>query len=323
MKMQDGFGFELHALFETIHNWATGQIHNEDSPPEVEVIEPGALGNANGPSGASGDTVLRTRLEAGSVSITDTVEDGQYRRQRTRSMRFATIEMTIEVETLNVPISSISNRKVFIMASDKQIAANRRNAQKSTGPRSQEGRATSSQNALRHGLTAEQIIVSGETKEEFTAFYWDLYLALNPADAVAEVLVERIIAGEWRLRRMYRAEIGLADAVGGAENVFHGMHNQMAALSRYETALDRGVQRARHELERHQARLRGETVAPPIAVTVSGTLDVEDQPRPSRNRAHQANDDRQSSISATPRTDDIPRVENDPVDGGSPMPDPP
>ena len=82
MKMQDDFGFEPHALFETIRNWATGQVHNEDSAPEVEVIEPGALGNANGPSGASDYTVLRARLEAGSVSITDTVEDGQYRRQR-------------------------------------------------------------------------------------------------------------------------------------------------------------------------------------------------------------------------------------------------
>jgi hypothetical protein len=168
------------------------------------------------------------------------------------------------------------------MATQKQIDANRRNARKSTGPRTPEGRATSSQNALRHGLTAEQIIVRGESKEEFLAFYRDLYEALNPTDPVAECLVERIITGEWRLRRMQRAEAGLADAVGGAENVFHGLFKEMASLSRYETALDRGLQRARHELERYQARCRGEPVTAPIAVTVSGTVDVENELRSSR-----------------------------------------
>ena len=55
---------------------------------------------------------------------------------------------------------------------------------------------------------------------------------------------------------------------------------QMAELSRYETAMDRALQRARYDFERHQARCQGEDVAAPIAITVSGTLDVEDQARP-------------------------------------------
>jgi hypothetical protein len=58
---------------------------------------------------------------------------------------------------------------------------------------------------------------------------------------------------------------------GGFEDVFHGMSQDMAVLSRYETALDRALQRARHELERRQAHRRGEAVAAPIAVTVSGS----------------------------------------------------
>jgi hypothetical protein len=209
------------------------------------------------------------------------------------------------------------------MASEKQINANRRNAQKSTGPRSAEGRATSSQNALRHGLTAKRVIVSGESGEDFTSFYWERYQVMNPTDPIAEGLVERIIILEWRLRRMYRAEAGLMCAVGGAEDVFHGMSKEMVALSRYETGIDRALRRAHHELERHQARCRGEAVAPPIAVTVSGTVNVEDLPQSPRNRAHGPDNNREDSMLFTPGVDAIRYVENNPVGGGSPTPDQP
>jgi len=202
------------------------------------------------------------------------------------------------------------------MATQKQIEANRRNAQKSTGPRTPEGRAASSQNALRHGLTAEQVIVQGESKEEFLAFYREHYDVLNPTDPVAESLVERIIMFEWRLRRMYRAEAGLAIAVGGAENAFNGLFKEMASLSRYETTLDRGLQRTRHELERHQARCRGEPVMAPIAVTVSGTVDVENELRsPHEHELHP--ETHRGSMPIAPHMGDARRVDIDPAGDGS------
>jgi hypothetical protein len=55
------------------------------------------------------------------------------------------------------------------------------------------------------------------------------------------------------------------------------MTREMAVFSRYETATDRSLHRARHELERLQARRRGETVLAPIAVTVSGVIGTNDQ----------------------------------------------
>lgn len=186
------------------------------------------------------------------------------------------------------------------MTTKKQIEANQLNAQKSTGPRTPEGRAASSQNALKYGLTAEQIVISGESPQEYLAFHRARYDVLQPADPVEEGLVERIVVSEWRLRRTYRAEAGLMK-YGGPEDVFHGMSGEMASLSRYETNIDRGLQRARHDLERKQARRRGEAVQAPIAVTVSGSVDVKDEPPPLRkHRRAAASDDRQMSLPAAP-----------------------
>jgi hypothetical protein len=172
------------------------------------------------------------------------------------------------------------------MATRKQIEANRRNARKSTGPRTAAGRAASSRNALRHGLTAYQIVIPDASAVEFTAFYRERYEALAPVDPVGEGLVERIITCEWRLRRTYRVEARLMSKIEAPYSLSLIL-NQLGALSRYEAALDRALQRARHDFERHQARIRGEDVAAPIAITVSGTLDVDDQPRPSQDRPPQ------------------------------------
>ena len=56
------------------------------------------------------------------------------------------------------------------MSSFRQIAANRRNASKSTGPRTEEGKQRSRCNAVRHGLTAETVIAALEDAEDYKAF---------------------------------------------------------------------------------------------------------------------------------------------------------
>src|SRR5579863_5928192 len=95
------------------------------------------------------------------------------------------------------------------MTTPEQIAANRRNAARSTGPKSAEGRAASAQNALRHGLRAEQVVIFDESAEDFAAFHRDMLAALAPADAEEEQLAERIILCHWRLRRTPRSEAAL------------------------------------------------------------------------------------------------------------------
>jgi hypothetical protein len=140
------------------------------------------------------------------------------------------------------------------MASEAQIAANRRNALKSTGPSTPRGKAAVSRNALRHGLTAERIVCFDETEAGFAAFAAGLRAALAPADPVEAQLAERIAFDAWRLRRVYRVEADLFNAFRatppfqdtGIATVFDRAAMRMTALSRYETALDRGVHRACH-----------------------------------------------------------------------------
>ena len=98
------------------------------------------------------------------------------------------------------------------MTSDAQIDANRRNARASTGPKSPEGKAAASQNALRHGLTSSQLILFEERQEDFDRFAAELRTAHAPADAVEDGLVERIVMAQWRLRRVWRAETAALNA---------------------------------------------------------------------------------------------------------------
>ena len=74
------------------------------------------------------------------------------------------------------------------MATEAQVVANRLNAQKSTGPRTGVGKAKASQNAVRHGLLAQQAVIRGEDPGEFE-FYRDQMLGeLAPAGAMESML---------------------------------------------------------------------------------------------------------------------------------------
>ncbi len=101
-----------------------------------------------------------------------------------------------------------------MMTTQKQRAANRRNAKKSTGPKTAGGRNRSKVNALKHGLTAAQIIVFDESAEDLEKFHQGLIEALLPMGALEEQLVERIAVCAWRQRRVYRIEARLFAAVG-------------------------------------------------------------------------------------------------------------
>lgn len=97
------------------------------------------------------------------------------------------------------------------MISPKQSEANRRNAARSTGPRSAVGKAIVSQNAVRHGLRAQRVVIEGESREEFDDFRNRLVAQLTPADTMETLLVDRIAAGLWRLRRTGQIEAELFD----------------------------------------------------------------------------------------------------------------
>jgi hypothetical protein len=87
------------------------------------------------------------------------------------------------------------------MTSFRQIEANRRNARKSTGPRSEEGKQHSRCNAVRHGLTAETVIGTLEDAEDYKAFEAAVTAGFDAETAVERKLVLRLASLLWRLRR--------------------------------------------------------------------------------------------------------------------------
>lgn len=92
------------------------------------------------------------------------------------------------------------------MATQKQIEANRRNALKSTGPRTDEGKARVKFNALRHGVRAETLALPHEHDEEVQTFVDDVITAIAPRDAVEAELAAEIATLSWKLRRAERIE---------------------------------------------------------------------------------------------------------------------
>ena len=87
--------------------------------------------------------------------------------------------------------------------SEAKLAANRRNAQQSTGPRSAEGKQRASRNALKWGLfTDDHIILPGESQGDHDALIEQFWNSLHPTDAVEAAIVERMIANRWKLRRL-------------------------------------------------------------------------------------------------------------------------
>ena len=92
------------------------------------------------------------------------------------------------------------------MSTEKKTASNRKNAQKSTGPKSDTGKAVVSQNARTHGLLSRNLIIEGESQEEFSELLGLLVDEFQPVGLVEQALVERVGIALWRQRRLVRAE---------------------------------------------------------------------------------------------------------------------
>jgi hypothetical protein len=93
------------------------------------------------------------------------------------------------------------------MSSPRQIEANRRNAQKSTGPRTEEGKDRSRFNAVKHGMTSTFDVLPGEDAEAFQRRMDDWMADLKPRDALERELVERAVRASWELERAEQAHV--------------------------------------------------------------------------------------------------------------------
>jgi hypothetical protein len=169
--------------------------------------------------------------------------------------------------------------------SDAKLDANRANAQWSTGPKTEPGKARSSRNAVKHGLFCKNVLIPGEDPGEFHSLRDAFLRRLNPRDIVELEVVEDIIAAQWKLKRLRGAEkeayLDEAAAMQDELARFHAVHNPTAKpidppvpdvglltwrmlrsgtnshldrLSRHEQRLVNNIRRSTAQLEQLQMR---------------------------------------------------------------------
>ena len=99
------------------------------------------------------------------------------------------------------------------MATEAQILANRYNAQKSTGPRTSEGKSAVSQNAVKHGLLTRHDVITSESQADFDLYRDQMLAELAPVSPMESMLADRIVTLSWRLKRAARIQNQAIDAL--------------------------------------------------------------------------------------------------------------
>src|SRR5216683_2698016 len=131
-------------------------------------------------------------------------------------------------------------------SSPARLATNAANAQHSTGPRTPEGQARSSQNARTHGLTARDVIIAPDEREEFEQLLNDYQTAVKPQDAIQQSLFELLVGAAWNLRRIRRMEVrACSDTTLKAEQ----LEKDLDRLVRYKTCIERTFHRSLKDLK--------------------------------------------------------------------------
>lgn len=166
------------------------------------------------------------------------------------------------------------------------VEANKANALKSTGPKNTK---LTRLNAVKHGLLSNEVLMKGEDGEALAALGERMRQELSPQGELENILVDRIVSSIWRLRRALRIETQYLDQQPSGQNsnllAALGRQDPMLALAphalpretrvadwmnlnRYESAIERQIYKALHELQRIQSEKRGEKPPLPIAVDV-------------------------------------------------------
>jgi hypothetical protein len=167
--------------------------------------------------------------------------------------------------------------------SERRTEANRINALRSTGPKTELGKRTVARNAIKHGILAREVVIKAgdgeESLEEFLELVKQLFELYEPDGVVEESLIQTIATSWWRRRRVLRCETGairrqldtLANRHPDAHNsdaqrFSLGGFGEAELLLRYEAHIDRQLDRAMDRLERLQRQRRGENAPPPLNI---------------------------------------------------------
>jgi hypothetical protein len=137
-----------------------------------------------------------------------------------------------------------------MLISEKQHEANQRNALRSTGPTTTEGKAAVRLNALRYGLRARSLLLPGEDPEEFERLFAGLEADWRPQNQTERLLVEQMAVAQWKLARLETGESSLLEQTMTAEK-------QLALLDRFSVQrarLERSFSNGMRELQRLRAK---------------------------------------------------------------------
>ena len=163
--------------------------------------------------------------------------------------------------------------------SDKQLAANRANAQHSTGPKTAEGKSRARYNGTKHGLTGRTVVLPWEDLEEYKRFSEELVESFAPKTPFERQLAQTVADAQWRLNRARTWEegiicVGVHGPVGDIDTadsriysalaesqVFLQNSKSFANLTLYEQRLHRQQKQALEQLERLQTARKTEEKA--------------------------------------------------------------
>jgi hypothetical protein len=133
------------------------------------------------------------------------------------------------------------------MITAAKAAANAANAQHSTGPRTEPGKARSAQNARKHGLTARELVVAPEERGDFESLRESLLAELAPLGVLEVLTFNQLLHAAWNLRRCRRLEADLA--VNGPDPLIdESAARSVDRLSLYAARAERAYYRAIREL---------------------------------------------------------------------------
>jgi hypothetical protein len=129
------------------------------------------------------------------------------------------------------------------MATPSQVTANQANAQKSTGPKTDAGKAKSSMNRLSYGFASNTRFIKGEDPDEFYALLNDLTIEHQPSTPTEQILVEKMAHNQWISLRASRIQGELLEAL-----TFKELNKTLPLMIRYQTTADRAFHKAHQEL---------------------------------------------------------------------------
>ncbi len=140
----------------------------------------------------------------------------------------------------------------------------RANGAKSRGPKSPEGKAISSRNALRHGFTARHtLVLASESEDQFNEFEREFTAMHDPANPAEQDMVNEMIAARWRIQRLRAAQVFVLESEMPAFRTLAEESFSIGEISRLESRLQRDFHRAYRVLRELQQDRKGSDQEPP------------------------------------------------------------